>query len=270
MRLFEWLTPEERRRFNFDVSRINWRHYIHVHIAGIKKHILKVERAGTLEVEEDVSAEREAVRTINDLLRHGAEPISGTRGAPGPARRRLGPLHVRRPARRGAARGRSLPPPGVRERRPRRAVVREPARVGRGLPGRRGDRARRRAARLPDVAPGGLVGGGLHRRARHSRVARLLRAADRRGAGPERARRSGPSRSSRSTRSATRSRARSTRAPPTPRAPRRRPRMASIRRGPTTWRRSSSRPARRSTPRAPCTRTGTSSRTSSGSAAPCR
>jgi long-chain acyl-CoA synthetase len=73
MRLFEWLTPEERRRFNFDVSRINWRHYIHVHIAGIKKYILKVERAGTLEVEEDVSAEREAVRTINDLLRHGAE-----------------------------------------------------------------------------------------------------------------------------------------------------------------------------------------------------
>ena len=73
MGLFEWLTPEERRRFNFDVSRINWRHYIHVHIAGIKKYILKVERAGTLEVEEDVSAEREAVRTINDLLRHGSE-----------------------------------------------------------------------------------------------------------------------------------------------------------------------------------------------------
>ena len=73
MRLFEWLTPEERRRFNFEVSRINWRHYIHVHIAGIKKYILKVERAGTLEVEEELSAERESVRTIADLLRHGAE-----------------------------------------------------------------------------------------------------------------------------------------------------------------------------------------------------
>jgi long-chain acyl-CoA synthetase len=73
MRLFEWLTPEERRRFNFDVSRVNWRHYIHVHIAGIKKYILKVERAGALEVEEELSAEREAVQTINDLLRHGAE-----------------------------------------------------------------------------------------------------------------------------------------------------------------------------------------------------
>jgi long-chain acyl-CoA synthetase len=73
MRLFEWLTPEERRRFNFDVSRVNWRHYIHVHIAGIKKYILKVERAGALEVEEELSAEREAVRTIGDLVRHGAE-----------------------------------------------------------------------------------------------------------------------------------------------------------------------------------------------------
>ena len=73
MRLFEWLGPEERRRFNFDVSRINWRHYIHVHITGIKKYILKVERAGTLEVEEDLSAEREAFRTINDLLLHSAE-----------------------------------------------------------------------------------------------------------------------------------------------------------------------------------------------------
>jgi long-chain acyl-CoA synthetase len=73
MRLFEWLRPEERRRFNFDVSRVNWRHYIHVHIAGIKKYILKVERAGTLEVEEELSAEREAVTTINDLLRRAAE-----------------------------------------------------------------------------------------------------------------------------------------------------------------------------------------------------
>jgi long-chain acyl-CoA synthetase len=73
MRLFEWLAPEERRRFNFDVSRINWRHYIHVHIAGIKKYILKVERAGALEVEEDLSEEREAIPTINDLLRRGAE-----------------------------------------------------------------------------------------------------------------------------------------------------------------------------------------------------
>ena len=77
MRLFEWLTPEERRRFNFDVSRVNWRHYMHVHIAGIKKYILKVERTGALEVEEDLSAEREAVKTINDLLRHSAECYGG-------------------------------------------------------------------------------------------------------------------------------------------------------------------------------------------------
>ena len=53
MRLYEWLTPEERRRFNFDVSRLNWPHYMHVHIAGVKKYILKLERAGTLEVDDD-------------------------------------------------------------------------------------------------------------------------------------------------------------------------------------------------------------------------
>ena len=72
MRLFEWLTPEERRRFNFDVSRINWRHYIHVHIAGIKKYILKVERAGTLEVEEEI---RELFLSLATLDHHLEFPV---------------------------------------------------------------------------------------------------------------------------------------------------------------------------------------------------
>ncbi|HUP19782.1 MAG TPA: AMP-binding protein [Gemmatimonadota bacterium] len=73
MRLYEWLTPEERRRFDFDVSRLNWRHYMHVHIAGVKKYILKLERAGTLEVGENAAAEEAAIGSIWELLERGAE-----------------------------------------------------------------------------------------------------------------------------------------------------------------------------------------------------
>lgn len=72
MRLHEWLTDEERRRWDFDVTRLNWRHYMHVHIAGVKKHILKVERAGTFELDDEVAARRAAVSTIGDLLDHSA------------------------------------------------------------------------------------------------------------------------------------------------------------------------------------------------------
>ncbi len=68
MRLYEWLSPDDRRRFNFDVSRINWRHYMQVHIAGVKKHILKIERAGTLEVDDEDAARQASVSTIFDLL----------------------------------------------------------------------------------------------------------------------------------------------------------------------------------------------------------
>lgn len=73
MELFQWLTPEERRRFNFDVTRLNWRHYMHVHIAGLKKYILKVERAGTLEVDDEVAAHEASVSTIPDLLERTAD-----------------------------------------------------------------------------------------------------------------------------------------------------------------------------------------------------
>ena len=72
MRLYETLTPEDRRRFNFDVSRVNWRHYMQVHISGVKKHILKVERAGTLEVDDEDAARQASVSTIFDLLEHSA------------------------------------------------------------------------------------------------------------------------------------------------------------------------------------------------------
>lgn len=73
MDLFEELSEDEQRRYNFDVTRINWPHYMHVHIAGVKKHILKVERAGTLELDDDAAAQRAALSTINDLLEHSAQ-----------------------------------------------------------------------------------------------------------------------------------------------------------------------------------------------------
>jgi long-chain acyl-CoA synthetase len=73
MRLLEGLTEEERNLYNFDVTRINWPHYMHVHIAGVKKHILKVERAGTLELDDEAATQRASVSTINDLLRQSAE-----------------------------------------------------------------------------------------------------------------------------------------------------------------------------------------------------
>ncbi len=65
--LFESLTPSEKKRFNFDVTRINWRHYIqNVHIPGVKKFILKIEGAGTMELESEAS--KLATGTINELL----------------------------------------------------------------------------------------------------------------------------------------------------------------------------------------------------------
>ncbi len=37
--------------FNFDVSRMNWRHYIqNIHIPGVKKYLLKMEGTGSFEL----------------------------------------------------------------------------------------------------------------------------------------------------------------------------------------------------------------------------
>ncbi|MFN2422084.1 MAG: AMP-binding protein [Gemmatimonadota bacterium] len=73
MELHTWLEDEERRRYNFDVTRLNWRHYIQVHIAGVKKYILKAERSGTLELDDEAAAEREGVATIVDILEHAVQ-----------------------------------------------------------------------------------------------------------------------------------------------------------------------------------------------------
>ena len=70
--LFESLLPEEKKRFNFDVTRINWRHYIqNVHIPGVKKFILKIEGAGTMELE--TAAAQLPATTINELVDRGSE-----------------------------------------------------------------------------------------------------------------------------------------------------------------------------------------------------
>ena len=70
--LFESLRPEEKKRFNFDVTRINWRHYIqNVHIPGVKKFILKIEGAGTMELE--TAAAQLPATTINELVDWGSD-----------------------------------------------------------------------------------------------------------------------------------------------------------------------------------------------------
>ena len=69
--LFNSLNEEEKKLLNFDIATLNWRHYIqNVHIPGIKKHILKLEGVGSLEVEEPDSS---SGLTINSLVRGAAE-----------------------------------------------------------------------------------------------------------------------------------------------------------------------------------------------------
>ena len=71
------MPPEEREVFNFDVTRLNWRHYVqNIHIPGVKKFILKMEGAGTLELDVQPSGEGQSVSTINDLLAYSASRYS--------------------------------------------------------------------------------------------------------------------------------------------------------------------------------------------------
>ncbi len=75
--LLETMPPEEREAFNFDVTRLNWRHYVqNIHIPGVKKFILKMEGAGTLELDVQPSGEGRSVSTINDLLAYSASRFS--------------------------------------------------------------------------------------------------------------------------------------------------------------------------------------------------
>ncbi|MFQ5929074.1 MAG: AMP-binding protein, partial [Acidobacteriota bacterium] len=71
LRLYNSLNEEEKRVFNFDITRLNWRHYIqNVHIPGVKKYILKREGAGTLEIRDPITIN---ALTINTLVNCSAE-----------------------------------------------------------------------------------------------------------------------------------------------------------------------------------------------------
>jgi non-ribosomal peptide synthetase component F len=63
-RLWESLDEDDRRDFPFDVTTIDWRHYLQeVHIPGLKRHILRM-------AEDDGAAD--SIQTLPDLLAHAA------------------------------------------------------------------------------------------------------------------------------------------------------------------------------------------------------
>ena len=67
MALYESLDADEKADFPFDVSRLNWRHYIqNVHIPGIKRYILKMEGDHTAPAEAPGAEPRP--QTIGEML----------------------------------------------------------------------------------------------------------------------------------------------------------------------------------------------------------
>lgn len=70
--LYGSLSPEDRKRFNFDVSQIDWRSYIqNVHIPGIKRHTLKLD----LEDEEEAPEGRGPAQEESPLWRDAPAAI---------------------------------------------------------------------------------------------------------------------------------------------------------------------------------------------------
>ena len=73
LRLFGSLSEEEKKLFNFDVTQLNWRHYIqNVHIPGIKKYLMKMEEENIQESGEGLSRDRAPASTITELLNQTA------------------------------------------------------------------------------------------------------------------------------------------------------------------------------------------------------
>lgn len=80
--LYGSLSPEDRKRFNFDVSQIDWRSYIqNVHIPGIKRHTLKLD----LEETEGASEVRGSAEEESPLWRDA--PAAASLRAPDDGRR---------------------------------------------------------------------------------------------------------------------------------------------------------------------------------------
>jgi len=74
LRLLSRLNDTERESFDFDVRQLNWRHYVqNVHIPGVKKYILKMEGAGTLEIEDQRISQAPEGGNIYQLLARSAE-----------------------------------------------------------------------------------------------------------------------------------------------------------------------------------------------------
>ena len=74
LNLFASLSKREKQDLNFDVSQINWRHYIqNIHIPGVKKYILKLEGGKSLEPNSGPSKQDPRGLTINQLLDRSAE-----------------------------------------------------------------------------------------------------------------------------------------------------------------------------------------------------
>lgn len=72
LELMDSLPPEDQADFDFDVRRINWRHYIqNVHIPGLKKYILKLEGSGSFELPKQL--ESDFPNTIPELVVRAAE-----------------------------------------------------------------------------------------------------------------------------------------------------------------------------------------------------
>lgn len=72
MELFGSLDEDERKAFPFDVTRLNWRHYVqNVHIPGIKRYILKME--GDHSPAADPAGSEPRPATIGALLARSVE-----------------------------------------------------------------------------------------------------------------------------------------------------------------------------------------------------
>jgi 1-acyl-sn-glycerol-3-phosphate acyltransferase len=66
--LWNWLSPEDQKRFDFDVRRISWRDYIaKIHLPGLKRHVLNLPEDGA-----PVSLRLRTIREHNFWLRTNA------------------------------------------------------------------------------------------------------------------------------------------------------------------------------------------------------